>query len=300
MDSIDLAIVQWIQSFRNDYLDAFFLIITEMGDETFFLFLAAVLYWTIDKKFAYRLMMFFLFGAVVNGSLKFLTASPRPHVEFPEQVSLVGEGSGGTSLPSGHAQNSSILGLTLQEKAKGKLSFLSPILMLMVFFVMLSRLYLGEHYLSDVLFGLAISYSLYQFTNHLNKKIVNHPFTPYIAIILVLMLALLTEDKNVFIAASTILGVIIGFPLEQKRIGFTAKGSLLQSILRLAIGLGVAVAIRAVIKILFEQGFYSSDFENNPILTDNLLDFTRYFIVTLWMILGAPFLFKKFEKKTIK
>ena len=300
MDSIDLAIVQWIQSFRNDYLDAFFLIITEMGDETFFLILAAVLYWTIDKKFAYRLMMFFLFGAVVNGSLKFLTASPRPHVEFPEQVSLVGEGSGGTSLPSGHAQNSSILGLTLQEKAKGKLSFLSPLLMLMVFFVMLSRLYLGEHYLSDVLFGLAISYSLYQFTNHLNKKIVNHRFAPYIAIIIVLMLALLTEDKNVFIAASTILGVIIGFPLEQKRIGFTAKGSLLQSILRLAIGLGVAVALRAVIKTLFEQGFYSPDFENNPILTDNLLDFTRYFIVTLWMILGAPFLFKKFEKKTIK
>ena len=300
MDSIDLAIVQWIQSFRNDFLDAFFLIITELGDETFFLILAAVLYWTIDKKFAYRLMMFFLFGAVVNGSLKFLTASPRPHVEFPEQVSLVGEGSGGTSLPSGHAQNSSILGLTLQEKAKGKLSFLSPLLMLMVFFVMLSRLYLGEHYLSDVLFGLAISYSLYQFTNHLNKKIVNHRFTPYIAIILVLMLALLTEDKNVFIAASTIVGVIIGFPLEQKRIGFTAKGSLLQSTLRLAIGLGVAVALRAVIKILFEQGLYSPDFENNPILTDNLLDFTRYFIVTLWMILGAPFLFKKFEKKAIK
>jgi hypothetical protein len=300
MDSIDLAIVQWIQSFRNDVLDAFFLIITELGDETFFLILAAVLYWTIDKKFAYRLMMFFLFGAVVNGSLKFLTASPRPHVEFAEQVSLVGEGSGGTSLPSGHAQNSSILGLTLQEKAKGKLSFLSPLLMLMVFFVMLSRLYLGEHYLSDVLFGLAISYSLYQFTNHLNKKIFNHRFTPYIAIIIVLMLALLTEDKNVFIAASTIVGVIIGFPLEQKRIGFTAKGSLLQSILRLAIGLGVAVVLRAVIKILFEQGLYSPDFENNPILTDNLLDFARYFIVTLWMILGAPFLFKKFEKKTIK
>jgi undecaprenyl-diphosphatase len=300
MDSIDLAIVQWIQSFRNDFLDAFFLIITELGDETFFLILAAVLYWTIDKKFAYRLMMFFLFGAVVNGSLKFLTASPRPHVEFPEQVSLVGEGSGGTSLPSGHAQNSSILGLTLQEKAKGKLSFLSPLLMLMVFFVMLSRLYLGEHYLSDVLFGLAISYSLYQLTNHLNKKIINHPFTPYIAIILVLMLALLTEDKNVFIAASTIVGVIIGFPLEQKRIGFTAKGSLLQSTLRLAIGLGVAVALRAVIKILFEQGLYSADFENNPILTDNLLDFVRYFVVTLWMILGAPFLYKKFEKKTIK
>ena len=300
MESIDLAIVQWIQSFRNDFLDAFFLIITELGDETFFLILAAVLYWTIDKRFAYRLMMFFLFGAVVNGSLKFLTASPRPHVEFPEQVSLVGDGSGGTSLPSGHAQNSSILGLTLQEKAKGKLSFLSPLLMLMVFFVMLSRLYLGEHYLSDVLFGLAISYSLYQLTNHLNKKIINHPFTPYIAIIIVLMLALLTEDKNVFIAASTIVGVIIGFPLEQKRIGFTAKGSLLQSTLRLAIGLGVAVALRAVIKILFEQGLYSPDFENNPILTDNLLDFTRYFIVTLWMVLGAPFLFKKFEKKTTK
>jgi membrane-associated phospholipid phosphatase len=300
MNSIDLSIVKWIQSFRNDFLDTFFLIITEMGDETFFLVLAALLYWTIDKKFAYRFMMFFLFGAVVNGSLKFLTASPRPHVEFPEDVSLVGEGSGGTSLPSGHAQNSSILGLTLQEKAKGKLSFLTPLLVFMVFFVMLSRLYLGEHYLSDVLFGLAISYAMYSFVNKVNKKVIQHPFTPYLSVIIVILLAVLTEDKNVFIASSTILGVMIGYPLEEKHIGFTAQGSLFQSILRLAVGLGVAVALRAVIKIGFEQGLYSLDFENNPTLFDNLLDFIRYFIVTLWMILGAPFLFKKFEKKLFK
>ena len=91
MDPVNLLIVEWIQSFRHPILDGFFLIITEFGDETVFLVVAAILYWTIDKRFAYRFMLFFLYGSLVNGSLKFLTNSPRPHTEYPERIALVGE-----------------------------------------------------------------------------------------------------------------------------------------------------------------------------------------------------------------
>ena len=77
MNNIDLMIVEWIQSFRNDFLDDFFLFITEFGDETVFLIVAAILYWTVDKRFAQRFILFFLYSAILNGVLKFLTHRPR-------------------------------------------------------------------------------------------------------------------------------------------------------------------------------------------------------------------------------
>lgn len=297
MESINLFISEWIQSFRSDFLDGFFLFITEFGDETVFLIIAAILYWTFDKRFAYRLVLFFLYGAVINGSLKFLTNTPRPHVEFPDRIDLVGEGSGGTSLPSGHAQNSTILGLTLNEKSKQFGRWFSRLLILMVVLVMLSRLYLGEHYLSDVIFGLAIAYSYYTFVIQIQRRGNLVPWLKWVPVAFLIPIAIITNDKNVYLAAASIVGFTIGFPLEQKHIGFSVKGTWWQQILKVLLGLGVALAIRIGLKAVFEMGLYSIDFENNPIFTDQLLDFTRYFIIALWMTLGAPTVFRLLFKK---
>jgi undecaprenyl-diphosphatase len=297
MSGLNLEIVLWIQSFRQPLIDVFFLFVTEFGDETIFLFLAALLYWTIDKKFAYRFMMFFLFGAVLNGSLKFLTNSPRPHSEFPDQVSLVGEGSGGTSLPSGHAQNSSMMAFTLHKKVKPHQWLLKGLLFIGVFLVMLSRLYLGEHYLSDVLLGLFVSYALYAFINRMDPRWLSNRLMQWLFVIMPFGLAILTQSKDMFVSSATILGIFIFFPLEEKYIGFKPKGSLVQSLIRMTIGVSVALILRVVIKLIFEQGLYSVGFESNPTLTDNLLDFIRYFIIVIWMMIIAPFIFKKLERK---
>lgn len=293
MESINLIISEWVQSFRHDILDGFFLFITEFGDETVFLILAAVIYWTIDKKFAYRVIMFFLYGAVLNGALKFLTNAPRPHVEFPDRITLVGEGSGGTSLPSGHAQNSTILGLTLTEKKHRYVQWLNPLITIVVVLVMVSRIYLGEHYLSDVIFGFAIAFSFYTLVNRFLQGKNLPRYVSYLPLLLLIPVAILTNDKNVFVASATILGFVIGYPLEQKWIGFIEPGTLLQSLLKLTIGLGIALAIRIGLKAIFESaGLYSVNAEITPVLLDQLLDFTRYLLITLWMTLGAPWIFK--------
>lgn len=299
MESVNLWISEWIQSFRNEFLDAFFLFITEFGDETIFLIIAAILYWTFDKRFAYRLILFFLYGAVINGSLKFLTNSPRPYVEFPDRISLVGEGSGGTSLPSGHAQNSGILGLTLNEKSNQFGKWLTRFLIVMVGLVMLSRIYLGEHYLSDVIFGFAVAFSYYTLVNQIQLKRSLPSWLPWVPMALLIPAALVTNDKNVYLATASIVGFTIGFPLEVKFIGFSVKGLWWQQVIKIAIGLGIALALRVGLKVVFEMGLYSIDFENNPVLTDQILDFTRYLIIALWMTLGAPLIFKfLFNPKT--
>ena len=297
MTSIDLDISKFIQSFRSDFLDAFFLFITQFGDETVFLIVGAFLYWTIDKKFAYRFIMFFLYGAVLNGSLKFLTNTPRPYLEHPEEIQLIGEGSLGTSLPSGHAQNSTTMALVLAEKHRQFGKWFTTFLTVMVILVMLSRLYLGEHYLSDVIFGSAIAYSFYQLIRYIQTKPFASTYVQYLPLILLLPIAILTNDKNVFLASASIFGFSIGYPIERRYIGFKEKTSWYVAVIKLAFGLGIALAIRIGLKEVYELGLYSNQFEINPTLGDQMLDFLRYFIIAIWMTLGAPLIFKKFFQR---
>ena len=297
MTSIDLDISKFIQGFRSDFLDAFFLFITQFGDETVFLIVGAFLYWTIDKKFAYRFIMFFLYGAVLNGSLKFLTNTPRPYLEHPEEIQLIGEGSLGTSLPSGHAQNSTTMALILSERHRQGGRWLTTFLTVMVILVMLSRLYLGEHYLSDVIFGSAIAYSFYQLIRYIQTKPFASTYVQYLPLILLLPIAILTNDKNVFLASASIFGFSIGYPIERRYIGFKEKTSWYVAVIKLAFGLGIALAIRIGLKEVYELGLYSNQFEINPTLGDQMLDFLRYFIIAIWMTLGAPLIFKKFFQR---
>jgi undecaprenyl-diphosphatase len=294
MTLINLEISKLIQSFRSDFLDTFFLFITQFGDETVFLIVGAVLYWTFDKKFAYRFIMFFLYGAVLNGSLKFLTDTPRPYVEHPDTIQLIGEGSLGTSLPSGHAQNSTTMALILAEKHRQVGKWFTTFLTVMVILVMLSRLYLGEHYLSDVIFGSAIAYSFYQLIRYVQTKPFASTYVQYLPLILLLPIAMLTNDKNVFLASASIFGFSIGYPLERRYIGFKEKTSWSIALIKLVFGLGIALAIRVGVKAVFEMGLYSIEFENDPTLGDQMLDFVRYFLIAIWMTLGAPFIFKQF------
>jgi undecaprenyl-diphosphatase len=294
MTLIDLDISKFIQSFRSDFLDAFFLFITQFGDETVFLIVAAFLYWTFDKKFAYRFIMFFLYGAVLNGSLKFLTNTPRPYLEHPEEIQLIGEGSLGTSLPSGHAQNSTTMALVLAEKHRQFGKWFTTFLTVMVVLVMLSRLYLGEHYLSDVIFGSAIAYSFYQLIRYVQTKPFASTYVQYLPLILLLPIAILTNDKNVFLASASIFGFSVGYPLERRYIGFKETTSWYVALFKLVFGLGIALAIRIGLKAVFEMGLYSIDFEINPTLGDQMLDFLRYFLIAIWMTLGAPLVFKTF------
>lgn len=109
-----------------------------------------------DKKVTFYIALNVLFCFFLNQTLKFFFARSRP-----TEINLIVEN--GYSFPSGHSMLSLayygfFVYLILNSNIKRKNKILAIIsLALLIFFIGLSRIYLGVHYASDVLAGFAIS-----------------------------------------------------------------------------------------------------------------------------------------------
>jgi undecaprenyl-diphosphatase len=89
-------------------------------------------------------------SAVLNHLLKVLFARPRPHFEHPLLVET------SYSFPSGHAMESFVVyGMLAYFAVLALRSWESRGAALLVVLIGFSRMYLGVHYLSDVLAGYA-------------------------------------------------------------------------------------------------------------------------------------------------
>ena len=109
-----------------------------------------------DRKVTFYIVLNVLFCFFLNQTLKFFFARSRP-----TEINLIVEN--GYSFPSGHSMLSLayygfFVYLILNSNIKRKNKILAIIsLALLIFFIGLSRIYLGVHYASDVLAGFAIS-----------------------------------------------------------------------------------------------------------------------------------------------
>lgn len=290
--NFDLWFVQWVQTFRNPFLDQLFILITELGDETVFLVIAAILYWIVDKKFAYRLMMFFLYSASLNALLKLTFQRPRPFNEGG--VESVSDPSSGNSFPSGHAMNATTTALVVKEKRKPNQGWVEPVLWTLVALVMFSRVYLGQHYLTDVLAGFIFSIAFYHGVLWLQKRLRLNPNWVFFGSFPFLILAMIVlHDEVLFVTSAGIIGINIGVLIEQRYIRFQERDVWWNQMFKFVIGISVALGLRYGLKALLP---YSPFADIDPNTMDLWLDFFRYTIICFWMICGAPYVFKWLPK----
>ena len=140
-----MGILRFLESIRTGVGDFFFATVTHIGEEIFFLAIAILFYWCINKRQGYYILMTGVVGSVINQWLKILFRIPRPWILDPTFTPVgdaVAEATG-YSFPSGHTQNvAGTFGCIGRDSSKKwvKLSSLAVILL-----VAFSRMYLGVH-----------------------------------------------------------------------------------------------------------------------------------------------------------
>jgi len=145
---LEIAFGHFVQSSYSSSLDAFFLILTQLGNPVLWLLLIALLYWSGEEKKSFFLASTLIFVAALVGILKLITLRARP-LESEFRV-LVQEPLSLYSLPSGHAATIAGVFGYYWEKFEHSARILG---LFVVLLVMISRMYLGAHYLGDVLVG---------------------------------------------------------------------------------------------------------------------------------------------------
>jgi membrane-associated phospholipid phosphatase len=133
----------------GDWLKVPMLFFSFMGGEVFYLVIAPLLYWCISPKLGLRVGMFLMANEVINYTLKVAFHAPRPYWYDSRVRALSTETSFG--IPSGHAQRAVMSWGTLAAAIHRRWAW--AVVMLLSFLIGLSRLYLGVHFLTDVLSG---------------------------------------------------------------------------------------------------------------------------------------------------
>ena len=155
-----MPFLYFLESIRNPILDALFALVTHLGEETFFLVIAILFFWCINKREGYYILITGLVGTVLNQIAKLFFRIPRPW-DLDSNFNIIESARAeatGYSFPSGHTQN--IAGtygaIAAYNPTKRKTAVCVTIIVLVAF----SRMYLGVHTPLDVIVSLLLALAL--------------------------------------------------------------------------------------------------------------------------------------------
>ena len=315
--NFELEIIHWLQNLRNTFLDYFFEFSTLLGEEIVLICVLGFVYWCYDKRIGEKLGLVVFVSVGINSVLKLFIMRNRPFVVDSTIENLRPSTSTSYSFPSGHTQTAATAFFSLFYFIKKK--WLLIVAIVITVLVAISRMYIGVHYLTDVLagaaLGIAISYGMSKYLSKYNnlKKI----YTIILILVNVALIGLFViyyiknttngvldssqfffDTESITKMFGTISGFILAIAYEKKYVNFTHNKSIKNNVLRFIIGLISILAMRYLLKFLFGliidtdtllsgQGFKA--------IVGLLLDYLRY-LVMLFVGIGVyPRLFKKYN-----
>lgn len=285
-----------LESIRTPLLDRLFLLLTFFGEEVLVLAIICFLYWCYNKRLAYRICFSFFTSGLLVQTLKITFRVPRPWIKDPSFVPVEEAVSTATgySFPSGHTQCATALYSTFAWNTKKNRNRI--ICFIIIFSVMLSRMYLGVHTLQDVLVSFGLTLILSYGTNYLINRFElldkNYKITALILSIISIIVAVyslillrgsIIDTKyaaDCCKAAGAGIGFSLGWYIESTYIRFDEKAaSPSKQVIKFLIGIGIAVLLKVGLKFIL----------GSTILADML----RYFILVLWITIVYPYLLKR-------
>lgn len=288
-------------------------IFTFLGDEQFYLILIPLVYWCLHKGLGQDMGVLLVLSSFTNTALKSFLKYGRP---FWEQPALQLSDASSFSTPSGHSQTSAALfgylAWFVADKRRGRLW--GVLLALLILMIALSRVYLGVHFLGDIIWGLAVGLGLAALYVWLKPKLLPRlqplPLGVHVLLALVaaacmfavvsLLLAIPFGAGQMFAAlytdayraaledgatiAGLAFGLWVGLVLETRHVRFSVAGPWWQRLVRYVLGVIGLFAVWLGLRIIFPQ---------EPSALGLALRMVRYALAMSWAIVGWPWLFVK-------
>lgn len=239
--------------------------------------LLPVIYWCLDKHLGARLGALFLGSVLLNFFLKDLFMLPRP--EGNQVRILYPESGGGYGFPSGHAQGNTTVWGYLMSRYPGRAFW--ALGLTIIFLVSLSRLYLGVHYPSDVVGGVALAVALIVAFNRIiepQAARLSWKHKMALAAVLPLAAAAVYRQPDGYMLAGLLWGLGTGYLAESRLVRWEPEALYWQQAVKLALGLLVFFGLRVATSPLFPPG--------PP-------QIFRFALIGGWVSLAAPCLFAR-------
>lgn len=276
MDGVPL--IEWLQGLSNPMLDSAMVGITHLGHESFYMILLPVLYWCVNTATGLRVSALFLAGMWLTSFTKDLLMLPRPFEVEAGVRQLHYEADLGYGFPSGHAMGSSVIWgyfVAVYRRPAMTVACLMVILLVSV-----SRMYLGLHYLSDILGGWLIAGvalgTFFLLAPRLQRLAENAGLILAFAPLLLVPIYPASDGMKL---AGYLVGLFVGYHVARKRLPFRAQAPWLQQIAKALVGLAVLFGLQTLTRW---------------IIPDGLLQVVRYALLGLWVTVGAPYIFSRF------
>ena len=322
MDSLlnfETGITLFLQNLGT-WLAGPFQAISFLATEEFFILVLPLVFWSIDSLTGLRMAFMLVINGSFNYYFKMIFHSPRPFWFDSRVKSYSLETSFG--LPSGHSQNAAsqfgIMAATVRKKG------FTIAMLVVIFLVGLSRLYLGMHFLRDVLAGWLLGglfvWLYMRYEKPTAKWLSTKSLSMQILLSLVLGIALILlgfgskalttswqmpaewintaaltggavpdpfNMEGIITLGGVAFGFMSGYAIWVKKFGQPkALGSALKRFARYIVGIVGVIALYLGLKMIFPE---------EPLALGFILRFIRYTLIGLWVTYFAPLIFKKLK-----
>ena len=265
-----MEFLKLLQGIRFPVLNWIMQAITYCGEETVFMVVAIILFWCVDKWKGYYILSVGFLGTLLNQFLKLVFRVPRPWtVDESIIVPSAKEGASGFTFPSGHTQGAVGTFGGIARFSKDRRIHIAAIVLIVL--VAFSRMYLGAHYPSDVAVSLVTGVILVFALYPVLQKGKQSPRFMYgfLAVMILLAAAYVlyanlarfpaevegmkadevqecyrSGAKNGYTLLGSLLGMVIAYTVDLKKLHFEEKAPLLGQILKVVLGLACVMAIR--------------------------------------------------------
>ena len=295
-----------LEKIRTPFLDTVMGLVTNLGGEAVFIAAAIIVFWCLSKSCGYYMMTVGFAGTIINQFLKLWFRIPRPWVKDPNFtiVESARAEATGYSFPSGHTQNAfAVFGAPARYS---KSTALRIVFVLLIALTAFSRMYVGVHTPLDVgvslIVGTVLVFVIYPFFRDIDKR----PKRVYIIFIIFIVMAAafvafvelygFPEDidpdnyssglKNAYMILFCSIGLMLTFFVDTKYIRFPTHAVWWAQVIKVVVGLGILLALKAVLKAPLLALFGGHSVAHG----------VRYFIVILFAGILWPMTFKYFAR----